>query len=238
MMARWTFASAVGAIAALGMVGCVARGPGAIGPSETLHAYARALEAGRADDAYRYLTGDAKRTVSLEAFRRIVKESPADVREIALALYRPSSEPMVTAKVVGAGGEELGLVYEAGKWAVDGTGIDRYGQGSPRQALLGFLRAYHRKRFDVVLRYVPNAELEGRADGWSGAAEGLTAGLLEQAWTGPQKEQIASIVLAIEAALPTAKLEETEDRAAMAYGAGATVLFVREGGAWKLEDLE
>ncbi len=223
---------------ALGALACEPRTPGAIGPTETLHAYARALREGRAADAYRFLSEDAKRTVPFEAFARLLKESPEDTREIALALVRPSGEPVVTAKVTGQTGEELTLVYEDGQWTVDGTGIDRYGQATPRQALLGFLRAHEKGRYDVLLRYAPAVELEGRADGWAGAEEGLTREGLEAAWTGPQKEQLASLVAAIRAALPTAKIEESENRAAMPYGAGATVLFVREGGAWKIEDLK
>jgi hypothetical protein len=67
---------------------------------------------------------------------------------------------------------------------------------------------------------------------------GLTAAKLKAAWTGEQKEYISGIVQAIESAMPTAQIEETEDRAAMPYGAGGTVLFVRENGLWKIEDLK
>jgi hypothetical protein len=43
-------------------------------------------------------------------------------------------------------------------------------------------------------------------------------------------------VQAIRAALPTSTIEETGDSAAMAYGAGGTVAFVREHGVWKIRD--
>jgi hypothetical protein len=69
-------------------------------------------------------------------------------------------------------------------------------------------------------------------------SNGLTAAELEKAWTGEQKEYISGIVQAIRSALPTSRIEETEDRAAMPYGAGGTVLFVRESGLWKIEDLK
>ena len=64
----------------------------------------------------------------------------------------------------------------------------------------------------------------------------LTPEKLKTAWEGPQKEQIARIVQAIKTALPTAQIEETGDSAAMAYGAGGTVAFVREHGVWKIKD--
>jgi hypothetical protein len=222
---------------------CGVPAEGASGPSDTLRAYSKALAGGRADDAYKLLSNEAKRSVSLEAFRRMVTENPDDVRDIAQALARPGSDPMVTATVSAPGGDKLELVYENGRWTIDGTGIDRYGQSTPRQALVGFLRAFKRGRYDVLMRYVPDAEREGRADAmWGDGAQkssgGLTADKLKKAWVGDQQEYISGIVQAIRSALPTASIEQTEDRAAMPYGAGGTVLFVRERGMWKIEDLK
>jgi hypothetical protein len=141
------------------------------GPSDTLRAYARALEDGQVDEAYRLLSDDAKRNMSLEAFRRAVKENPAEVLEIARAIARPASDPLVTATVSMPDGDELLLVYENGQWRVDAAAIDLYGQATPRQALGGFLRAFERKRYDVILRYVPDAEKEGLALGEEASAD-------------------------------------------------------------------
>ena len=68
---------------------------------------------------------------------------------------------MVTASVILPNGDELLLVFEGGKWRLDAAAVDLYGQATPRQALIGFLRAFERKRYDVILRYVPDAEKEG-----------------------------------------------------------------------------
>lgn len=242
------------------------------GPSDTLRAYARALDEGRVDDAYRLLSDEAKRSMSLEAFRRAVTENPQDVAEIARAMARPTTDPVVTATVTVPNGDELLLIYEGGRWRIDASAVDLYGQATPRQALMGFLRAFERKRYDVVLRYVPDADREGplglgdepapapaapkekdkdaakpadkdkdaAKDGAKPAApaapDQLTAEKIRAAWEGPQKEQINRIVQAIRTALPTAQFEETGDSAAMAYGAGGTVAFVREHGVWKIKD--
>ncbi|MDI1483127.1 hypothetical protein [Polyangium sp. y55x31] len=227
------------------------------GPSDTLRAYARALEEGRVDDAYRLLSDDAKRSMSLEAFRRAVKESPDEVIEIARAVSRPASDPLVTATVSLPNGDELLLVYEDGKWRIDAAAIDLYSQATPRQALAGFLRAFERKRYDVILRYVPDAEKEGitlgeepapaapaenapagKPDAAAAKTTGteLTAEKLRAAWEGPQKDQINRIVQAIRTALPTAVIEETGDSASMSYGAGGTVALIREHGLWKIRD--
>lgn len=227
------------------------------GPSDTLRAYAAALEQGRVDDAYHYLSDDAKRSLSLDAFRRAVKENPQDIAEIAHALARPASDPVISATATLPSGEELVLFFEGGRWRIDASAVDLYGQTTPRQAIVGFLRAFERKRYDVILRYVPDGEREGLASvgeeplkgpadagapvGASPAAppgDGqLTAEKLRSAWEGPYKDQINRIVQAIKTALPNAQIEETGDSAAMSYGAGGTVAFLREHGAWKIRDL-
>ncbi|HEY2514208.1 MAG TPA: hypothetical protein VGI39_25250, partial [Polyangiaceae bacterium] len=99
----WLLASA------LAVPACAAGGA-ARDPSAVLHAYARALEDGRADDAYRMLSDEARRGTSLEAFRRMVKDDPDQVKEIGQSLERPTAPPVVTARVVAPGGQELDLV--------------------------------------------------------------------------------------------------------------------------------
>src|SRR6185369_9519187 len=85
-------------------------------PHSVLRAYSHALEEGRADDAYRMLSEEARRGVSLEAFRRMVRDNPEEVREIARALARPTATPVVTATVTSSTGQELQLVLENGRW--------------------------------------------------------------------------------------------------------------------------
>src|SRR5204863_3754665 len=90
-------------------------GPKAEDPHSVLRSYSRALEEGRAEDAYRMLSEEARRGVSLEAFRRMVRDNPEEVREIARALSRPTATPVVTATVTTSTGQELQLVLENGK---------------------------------------------------------------------------------------------------------------------------
>jgi hypothetical protein len=203
--------------------------------------------------------------MSLDAFRRAAKENPVEIKEISAAVSRPASDPVVTATVNMPNGDELLLVFESGKWRIDATAIDLYSQATPRQALVGFLRAFERKRYDVILRFVPDAEKTGVLPGdepplapadaasrtpapttpaTSGtpamradaATTDITAEKLRKDWEGPQKEQMQRIVQSIRAALPTAAIEETGDNAAMSYGAGGTVALVREHGVWKIRD--
>lgn len=200
--------------------------PRAEDPQSVLRAYATALEQGRSDEAYRLLSDDARRGISLDAFRRILKDNPDEVREIGRALARPTSAPLVTATVTGGDGEQLVLVLENGKWKLDPASLDFYAQDTPKHVVMGFVRALERRRFDVVLRYIPDAHREG-----------FDAERLKKAWEGPDKEEMLHVLTALKQALPTAAIEETGDRATMPYGAG-TLQLVRERGLWKIEDFD
>jgi hypothetical protein len=149
------------------------------------------------------------------------------MKDIAHALSRPSSDPVVAATVTSPRGESILLVYEEGRWRLDGSAINLYGQSTPRQSVEAFLRAFERKRYDVMMRFVPDAHMEG-----------LDESKLRAAWEGPQKEEMQRITAALRAALPTAQFEEIGERATMAYGSGGTVQLVREHGAWKIEDFD
>jgi hypothetical protein len=214
----------VGAFASASVTGCI--GLRTDDPSGVLHAYAHALEEGRADDAYRMLSDEARRGVSLDAFRRMVHDSSDDVREIGQALSQPTAPPVVTAQITAPSGQEIDLVLENGRWKVEATAIDLYAQDSPRHAVQGFVRALERKRYDVILRYVPD-----------GHKEGLDAAKLKSAWEGHDKEEMEQVLAALKQSLPNASIEETGESAQMPYGAGVLRL-VREHGLWKIEDFD
>jgi hypothetical protein len=205
------------------VVGC-ASGPE--DPEGVLHAYARALSDGRAEDAYRMLSDDAKRGISLDAFRRMLQGNKEDVKEVSLSLSRPTSPPLVTATLTTPSGQEIDLVLENGRWRIEATAIDLYAQDTPRHAVQGFVRALERKRYDMVLKYVPDAHKEG-----------LDEAKLKAAWEGYDKEEMTAVLAALKQALPGASIEEVGDSAQMPYGSGV-MRFVREHGLWKIEDFD
>lgn len=211
---------------ALGWIAAGCGGPPAPrNPRQTLQAYARALSDGRVKDAYALLSDEAKKSIPFEAFERMVKENPEQAKDIAAALNRPSGPPLVTATVTAPNGQTLLLVYEDGRWRVDGSAVDLYSQATPQAAVVAFIRAYENKRFDVLMRFVPDEK-----------AEGLSAAKLKKAWEGDQRQEMDRLTQALKAALPTARFERIGERATMAYGAGGTVELVREHGVWKIEE--
>jgi hypothetical protein len=190
-----------------------------------LSAYALALQAGKAHEAYDLLSDDAKKGMPFEAFERMVKENPEEMRAISVALTRPSNTATVTATVSTPDGESLLLRYEGGRWHVDRSAIDVYAQDTPEAALRSFVRAFRNKRYDVMLRFAPDSKRDG-----------LDEQRLKTAFEGEQREEIGRLTQAIEAALPTAVIEHLGERATMSYGSGGTVELVREHGIWKIEE--
>lgn len=219
--------AAIGPVVLLSALGCASGRPAPKDPSQTLRAYADALEAGRTEEAYSLLSDEAKREISFDAFRRMTIENPAEVKEIARALSRPASAPVISAIVAAPDGQSLLLTYESGRWKVDGSAINLYAQNTPRQAVEAFLRAFERKRYDILMRMVPDAKKAG-----------LDAAKLKEAWEGAQKQEIERIVQAVKSALPTANFEEVGERATVPFGAVGTVQLVREHGLWKIEDFD
>jgi hypothetical protein len=223
-VARFPFANVCLLVLLASLQGCTgSREPAT--PHDALLAYARALEQGRARDAYALLSDGARKSMPFETFERMVKENPEDVKAIARALLRPSGAAEVSASVTAPDGQTLLLRFENGKWRVDRSAIDLYAQDTPEAALSTFVRAFENKRYDVLLRFVPDAKREG-----------LDRDKLKTAFEGEQKEEVQRITQAIKAALPTATIERLDDRATMSYGAGGTVELLREHGIWKIEE--
>jgi hypothetical protein len=209
---------------ALAPLACApARDPG--NPREALVTYAQALQAGQARQAYDLLSDDAKKGIPFDAFERMLKENPEEAKSVAGSLLRPSGTPQVTATVTSPDGKTLLLRLEGGKWRIDRSAIDLYAQDTPESALRAFVRAFENKRYDVLLRFVPDDKREG-----------LDAARLKTAFEGEQKEEVERLTQALRAALPSATIENLGERATMSYGAGGTVELLREHGVWKIEE--
>lgn len=198
---------------------------GATSPQATTSAYARALADERFADAYSLLSRVERQNLSLEEFVRLARRNSAEIRELAVALEEASATPEVRTTLPLSDGRQLLLVLENGRWKVDGSALEVYPQHAPRAALLSFVRAYDRGRFDVLLRFVPDKDLIG-----------LDEKKLEVSWRGELKTDMDGTVEALRIAAPEMPIEILGDRAAMGYGSVGTVELVLEHGVWKIQD--
>ncbi|MCC7537388.1 MAG: hypothetical protein IT379_14290, partial [Deltaproteobacteria bacterium] len=130
----------------------------------------------------------------------------------------------ITALVPHGADEPLRLIEEDGSWRVDDPVVDFYRQDSPRAALRSFVEALSRRRYDVVLRFVPNADREG-----------MNAETIRRWMEGEEREDVERLMTNLRAHLDD-PIEVVGDRATMHYAERFAVQFVREDGVWRIED--
>jgi hypothetical protein len=153
----------------------------------------------------------------------------ADVEESKAFGRRLEEEaPRIPARleIIASSGETVPLVLEDGAWRVDGPAFEPWGQGTPRAALRTFVRALAARRYDVMLRLVPN-RYRGE----------LTAEKLRQYWEQEHKDDRATLLDRLRGA-SGAPIAETGEEAHMPYGPGLEARFVKEDGRWKIEEPE
>lgn len=229
--------AAIAAVSALSVTACGSTNVQS--PNAVMRAYAAAVVDGRADAAYALLSDDAKRSMSLEAFRQILQTNREEAIEIGKSLARPTSDPYVTATVTLPSHETVTLVLEEGVWRVDGSAIDFYSQATPRLAMIAFIRAFERDRFDVLMKLSPAAHRDGLTqerlrDAWGRVP--VDGKIDDKSPRRPEGMKIAEKLDVISSKLPTATIEETGAAATLSYDSGV-VRFVRENGVWLVEDL-
>jgi hypothetical protein len=214
---------ALAAVLVLALTGCLGGSAGAT-PESAVAAFASALREGRVRDAYSLMSASYRRRVSYEEFERYFRDYPVEVRETARALSQRRGPAEEEAHVEYGEGEQLRLVREGGDWRVATDLVDFYDQTTPRAALRSFVRAMERRRYDVVLRLIPEPDREG-----------MTEERMREAWEGEGREAVERLLANLRAALDN-PIEEVGDRATMVYGDRFRVQFVRERGAWRIED--
>lgn len=204
----------------------LACGPTSGSPAGTVRAFARALETRRFDDAYDFLGESFRRRVPENEFVRRLETNPEEVRELVALLRWADDEDSVRTVLDLPDGESVELRFEGGSWRIHRPGLAVYDQSTPRAALRSFIRALERRRYDIILRFVPTADREG-----------MSEERLREAFEGDERESIEQLVEALRQNRDN-PIEEVGTRATMAYGEGLSVQFVREDGVWKIENPE
>jgi hypothetical protein len=135
----------------------------------------------------------------------------------------PGAEPGAWAEV--RGDAVTVLPFEAGAFRVPISTIDYYSQRSPRSALRTWIRAWDAKRFDVLLRLIPEADQKG-----------LTPEALRERLAGQAAERLAVLLDVLRLEVENGLIQSLGDRATMSYGSGRAVHLHLEGALWKIED--
>jgi hypothetical protein len=196
------------------------------GPSQTLDKYGRALKNHDFGSAYDLMSSGFRGKVSREDYVRMMRDNPREVDETAERLRGKRGSMEVSAEFEYGLGDSMRLVQEDGHWKISTNPLGFYDQTSPKAALRSFIRAYRLERWDVMLRFVPNAYREK-----------MDAPKMKAQFTGPSRENMENLINTLEANVDEPIVERGND-ARMSYGDRFTVQFVKEDAAWKLKDLD
>jgi hypothetical protein len=204
--------------------GCPKPGGSVNEPEKVLKEYAAALKKGDHDRAYALMSAKFRETHTREDFNRLLREHRTEVKQAADQLKMQPQKVKLEARIDYGEGESLRLVKDKGTWRIADNPVDFYGQSTPAEALRSFVRAIERRRYDVVLRFVPNK--------W---AEVMTEDKLRRQWEGGKKDEVKGLLKNLKANL-SAPIHKSGNTATMPYGDRFEVRFVREDGVWKIED--
>ena len=195
-------------------------------PEATIAAFARALNRAKYDEAYQLMSESYRKRLSLAEFQKKLSENPDETLAASNALSHVQASAEQEAVVTYGDDKQLRLQRHGERWYLTTNVVDFYDQSTPRAALHSFTEAMRRKRYDVVLRLVPNSDKEG-----------LSAERMEQAWSGDDREQVERMLSNLREHADD-PIEILGDHATMPYGEHLQVQFVREDGLWKIEDPE
>lgn len=198
-------------------------------PERAVLEFAQALAREDYDTAYGLMSADYRAENPLPAFRQQLQENEQETSQLVDTLIRPSASMHSETRLRYHGLEQAVIVHhEDSGSSLDGSLIAYYDQSSPRKALEAFVRAASRQRYDVLLRLLPNEEKVG-----------LGADSLRDALVGHRRNAFTLLLEQLKQAQQEgASIEQTGQRATMAYGEHGRVQFVLEGNRWKVESLE
>jgi hypothetical protein len=196
------------------------------GPTQTLDRYGLALKNHDFGAAYDLMSSSFRSKVSRDDYVRMMRDNPREVDETADRLRGKHGNLEVSAEFEYGLGDQMRLVQEDGHWKVASNPLGFYDQSTPKAALRSFLRAYRLERWDIMLRFVPNA-----------FREKMDAPKMKMQFTGESKERMETLMNTLEANVDEPIIERGND-ARMSYGDRYEVKFVKEDGLWKLKDLD
>lgn len=202
-------------------LGCSAPMPG---PEQTLNRYVDSAMRGDCRSAYELMSEEYQDERTEEEFCQAMRNNPDEFQQTVSALRERSGDPEIVARLRYGIGDEISFIQENGQWRIDSPVLDFYRQSTPREALRSFVRAIERRRYDVILRFVP-----------SEYRERMSVESLRELWEGEKRDEIQQLLENLRTSLEE-PIEETGDRATMQYMDRYTCRFVREGGLWLIED--
>ena len=206
------------ALVALFALGCSG---GSETPQKAMTSYAEAVSTGDGTTAYHLMSKMFRETVKESDF---VQDFPHSDR---------AAEPLREASQVGArilssysftSFDKVTLQLSDDGWVITGGLFHFYGQRNPREALVSFLKAVERKKYNMILKFIP-------ADYAKEMDEEMIKKQFEE-----NPEEMKLILDNLRNNIEN-QIVVQDNQAYMTYG-DAQVNFIKEEGVWKIEDID
>ena len=198
-------------LVALGAVSCVRES--VPDPRTAARAYAEAAERGDADAIYAMLDSESKRSMTLADVRKMVAQERAELRDQAKAIRAPQAEVKASARLRFADGEDASLEIKNGKFLIASADALPTGARTPAQALEELRRVLARRSYAGLMR------------------------VLTQASRSAMENDLRSLVQGLEDP-EGLDVQQTGDTAVVHVPGGHLIKLRREGGAWRIEDMQ
>lgn len=195
-------------------------------PRHTLQAYVAALDAKDYARAYALMSSAFQKEYDRDEFVSQHRRHAAEVSRNLSELKKSPSKIVVRGELKYGEGERLLLLQEDGIWKLALDPVSFYSQRTPREALRSFVRALERRRFEILLRFVP---LQWR--------KVMTVEDMRRLFDKKQRESTSLLLRNLKANLDN-KIEIKGDEAEMLYGDSYKVQFLKEEGVWKIVDAD
>ena len=215
-----------GLILLVPLAACPSTSRGPADPEVAARTYLRALAKGDYRTAYRLLGPELRKRVSLRRFKANLENLDDRERKAYLAALekRATVKKRITLRIA----PDRTLVFEErkGKWYLVSDPFAFYPQDTPRHALRSFLRAAKRRRYRILMRFVPRKDRRF-----------MSPADIRKMFEGPQRTRFLRILKRIQAA-SDGPIEVQGNQAVLYYGDGARLVLVREEGRWVIDTFE
>lgn len=194
-------------------------------PQKALDDYASAVSNSDAEAAYALLDAEYHERVSFETFKERFEAYAKNGEGIVNALEDAAGEAaFVDAALPFTEFDTLDIGLTRSGWRIEGGLFNFYGQRTARETLHSFIKAAERKKYDVLMRFVPDDYAQHMS------AEQMQKQFEEN--PGRIDEMVALLKQNQDNLITT-----RGSRAEMKYGP-YTMEFRKEDGLWKIEDAD
>jgi hypothetical protein len=182
-------------------------------PHAAAVAYATAAQRGDAAALYALMTAASRRDRSQAEIAALVADERAEIAEQGAAIAGPNTRLEATARLRFADGEEAALDMRGGRYGVTAAGALPGGGRTPEEALQQLRRVLARRSYAGLMR------------------------VLSPATRASMEERMRSLVDGLDdpGALP---VQVTGEAAVVAVPGGHQVKLKRDGGVWRVDDLD